>query len=386
MLGASGVAWPSLLARLRDLVDLEGSARACGALRRRRAVADAGVLLRLALVYGGTRLSLRGTAAWAATAGSRLSDVALLYRLQGAESWLGWLVRELLSQELAALGAGVAVPGGWRVRLVDGTGIGLAGPGGKAAFRLHAAFDLAARRFDALELTAGGAAESLARVTAGPGEVLVADRFHAKAKGIHQVVAQGGHVVVRRGLTACRLVVTDGRKLDAKAALALARANPALDLAVLVPAPEGADAAPIPARLIIRRKPAAAAARAQAKAVRKAARQGYAARPKQLEAAAHLMVMTTLPAETMSADAVCALYRLRWQIELAVKRLKSLMGSAEIDARGIAEHHAWPSRGLRQADPGHPRREPARPRAGPFPHPLTGRLPCGAWPACSTSG
>ena len=26
MLGASGVAWPSLLARLRDLVDLEGSA------------------------------------------------------------------------------------------------------------------------------------------------------------------------------------------------------------------------------------------------------------------------------------------------------------------------------------------------------------------------
>ena len=40
MLGASGVAWPSLLARLRDLVDLEGSARECGALRRRRGVAD----------------------------------------------------------------------------------------------------------------------------------------------------------------------------------------------------------------------------------------------------------------------------------------------------------------------------------------------------------
>ena len=79
--------------------------------------------------------------------------------------------------EPAALGAGVAVPGGWRVRLVDGTGIGVAGPGGKAMFRLHAAFDLAARRFDQLELTAGGEAESLARVTAGPGEVLVADRF-----------------------------------------------------------------------------------------------------------------------------------------------------------------------------------------------------------------
>ena len=259
--------------------------------------------------------------------------MALLYRLQGAKGWLGWLVRELLSKELAALGAGVAVPGGWRVRLVDGTGIGLAGPGGKAMFRLHAAFDLAARRFDALELTGGGAAESLARFTAGPGEVLVADRFYAKAKGIHQVVAQGGHVVVRRGLTACRLLAADGRKLDAKAILALARANPTLDLPVLVPAPEGADAAPIPARLIIRRKPAASAELAQARAMRKAARQGYAARPRQIEAAAHLMVMTTLPQDTMSADAVCALYRLRWQIELAFKRLKSLMGLEEIDAR-----------------------------------------------------
>lgn len=334
MLAASGVAWPSLLARLRDLVDLEGSARECRALRRRRGVADAGVLLRLALVYGGTGLSLRGTAAWAAAAGvADLSDVALLYRLQGAEGWLGWLVRELLSKELAALAAGVPVAGSWRVRLVDGTGIGVAGPGGKALFRLHAAYDLAARRFDQFELTGGSEAESLARCTAGPGEVLVADRFYAKAKGVHQVVAQGGHVVVRRGLTACRLLGADGRKLDAKAILALARGSPTLDLPVLVPAPPGSAADPAPARLIIRRKPAAAAAQARAKAIRKATRQGYAAQPKQMEAAAHFMVMTTLPQEAMSADAVCALYRLRWQIELAFKRLKSLIRLEEFDAR-----------------------------------------------------
>jgi hypothetical protein len=209
----------------------------------------------------------------------------------------------------------------------------VAGPGGKALFRLHAAFDLAARRFDQLERTGGNEAESLARFAAGPGEVLVADRFYAKARGVHHVVAQGGHVVVRRGLTACRLVTADGQKLDAKAVLALARANPTLDLAVLVPPPEGSAAAPIPARLIIRRKPAAPAERARARAIRKAARQGYTAQPRQIEAAAHFMVMTTLPQEAMSADAVCAVYRLRWQIELAFKRLKSLIGLEETDAR-----------------------------------------------------
>jgi hypothetical protein len=147
------------------------------------------------------------------------------------------------------------------------------------------------------------------------------------------VVAQGGHVVIRRGLTACRLVAADGRKLDAKALLALARAHPTLDLPVLVPPPQGSTAEPIPARLIIRRKPAAAAERSRAQARRKATRQGYTAQPKQIEAAAHFMVMTTLPPEAMDADAVCALYRLRWQIELAFKQLKSLMGLENFVAR-----------------------------------------------------
>ena len=136
----------------------------------------------------------------------------------------------------------------------------------------------------------------------------MADRFYAKAKGVHAVVAQGGHVVIRRGLTACRLLAADGRKLDGKAILALARAQPALDLPVLVPAPMGSAADPVPARLIIRRKPAAAAERARVRAVRKAARRGYAAQPTQVEAAAHFMVMTTLPPDAVSADAVCALY------------------------------------------------------------------------------
>jgi hypothetical protein len=325
-LGASGDDWPSLLARLRGMVDLEGSARELGAFRRRRGVADAGVLLRLALVYGGTGLSLRGTVAWAGSAGiASMSDVALLYRLRGAEGWLAWLARELLSRELGPLCARVA--GGWRVRLVDGTTIDGAGP----AMRLHASFDLAARRLDELHLTDARDAESLAWHRVAPGEVLVADRAYAKARGIHHVVAQGGHVLVRRGLTACRLTTMDGQKLDAKAILALAKAHASLDLPVLMPAPEGG--APIAVRLIIQGRPQSAVAQAQARAKAKADRQGYEPSPRQLEAAGHLMLMTTLPEDAMPADAACALYRLRWQIELAFKRLKSLMQLEQLAAK-----------------------------------------------------
>ena len=63
-----------------------------------------------------------------------LSDVALLYRLQGAEAWLVGLARALLSQEIGGLGA---LPGAqdWRLRLVDGTSLMAGGAGG---YHLHA--------------------------------------------------------------------------------------------------------------------------------------------------------------------------------------------------------------------------------------------------------
>ena len=39
-----------------------------------------------------------------------------------------------------------------------------------------------------------------------------------------------------------------------------------------------------------------------------------------------MILVTSLPSETFSADDILALYRLRWRIELAFKRLKSLIG------------------------------------------------------------
>lgn len=44
-----------------------------------------------------------------------------------------------------------------------------------------------------------------------------------------------------------------------------------------------------------------------------------------LEAADVVLVLTSLPATTDDAADILALYRLRWQIEWAFKRLKSLL-------------------------------------------------------------
>ena len=86
-----------LLRRLPGAKALMASAQASGALVRRRAVKTPMTLLRLALAYGPGGLSLRETSAWAEGVGvARLSDVALLKRLQRAAGWLGGLVGELI--------------------------------------------------------------------------------------------------------------------------------------------------------------------------------------------------------------------------------------------------------------------------------------------------
>src|ERR687894_3739 len=70
--------WPDLVAVVSAAIDLEATARASGALVRRRAIRSAEMLLRLALAYGPGGLSLRSAAAWAGVHGlADLSDTAV---------------------------------------------------------------------------------------------------------------------------------------------------------------------------------------------------------------------------------------------------------------------------------------------------------------------
>ncbi len=74
-------------------------------------------------------------------------------------------------------------------------------------------------------------------------------------------------------------------------------------------------------RLIACRLPAAAAEKARARVRREL---GSATSPTDLEAAQYVVLFTTVPSTRMPAAMCLQLYRLRWQVELAFKRWKSL--------------------------------------------------------------
>jgi hypothetical protein len=57
--------------------------------------------------------------------------------------------------------------------------------------------------------------------------------------------------------------------------------------------------------------------------------------------AGYLMLLTSLPVETWPPLRVLSSYRLRWQVELAFKRMKSLVGLEELRAKDPALARAW---------------------------------------------
>ena len=96
-----------------------------------------------------------------------------------------------------------------------------------------------------------------------------------------------------------------------------------------------------PIRLCALRKSRVAAQRAQRKARRKAQTHQREVSAEALELSKYVLVLTNLETERWSAAQVLELYRCRWQIELAFKRLKSLLQVGQLPKKDPASARAW---------------------------------------------
>jgi hypothetical protein len=324
--------WGRLLERFGPADELEASAKASGALVRRREIKSAGDLLRLALAYGPCGMSLRTTAAWASTIGiGDLSDVAAMKRLLASAGWLEGIVGNLLAQRLKANPVMASL--GRPLRLVDSTTISRPGSD-RSDWRLHCSYDPRHGRTADCKLTTAREGEHLRRTKVTAGELWLADRGYAKADGLYYLKQGGADFVVRVSWNSLSLRSLDGEAFNLAHQLEqLGQARHA-EWQIVVVTRAGQT---IPVRLLVRRKPPEAIEREMKRITDKAARRGRTRRsgepdPRSLVAAQFTILATTL---AEPADQVFDLYRLRWQIEIAFKRLKSLLHIDQLQAK----HH-----------------------------------------------
>jgi len=310
----------------------EEAARRTGALIRTRGFDSPATLLRVLLIHLVEGCSLRETAVRAKAGGlASVSDVALLGRLRGCGEWFRWMV-EQMNRRLSDTGDQV-LPGK-RVRLADATVVCEPGATG-STWRLHYVIDLSTLACEQVQVTLPDEGETLTRFTVHAGDVLMADRGLAHRRGIRHVVNHGGDVVVRMNLVSVPLEDKRGREFRLLPQLRKLRVGQARAWPAVMRDERGTVAV----RVCALKKSAEQTRAAQEKLRQTAIRKGRTLQPDTLEAAGYVVVLTTL--SDVPADLILELYRYRWQIELAFKRLKSLLHLGHLKKTDPAGARAW---------------------------------------------
>lgn len=324
--GASGpLDWDQVVQWVeRDLALLGSLARKTGAFVRSRGLVSVSDLLRLILAYACGETSLKRVGLWAATQGlCDLSEVAISMRLRTAGRWLGCLVARLMVRRRDSLPEGAL-----RLRIIDATTANRLGSKG-TDWRVHLGFDLAAVCIDEVELTDAHGGETLVRHSASPGEIILADAGYAHRAGLGSVLSSGAHVVVRMNWQNLPLRDEQTGRIDVVAWLTGPDFGDVDERSVLVDTSNGT----FPVRLVVGRLPAEAAVAARKRSSHQARKKKHKVDPRTLQAAGFCLLVTSLPAELWSTRQVLDLYRIRWQIEMHIKRMKSIVLLGDIPAR-----------------------------------------------------
>lgn len=99
------------------------------------------------------------------------------------------------------------------------------------------------------------------------------------------------------------------------------------------------DQGVIPVRVCALKKSAEQTRKAQEKLRQIAAKKGRSLQAETLEATGYVIILTTLP--DVHPSVILELYRYRWQIELAFKRLKSLLQLGHLKKTDPIGAKAW---------------------------------------------
>jgi hypothetical protein len=202
---------------------------------------------------------------------------------------------------------------------------------------VHYAINLANLQCDFFELTDGKGGETWRRFPVAPGDILLGDRGYANPNGVRHVVEAGGDVVVRLNREALPLFDRSQKRLDVIRVARKLKPKRNMECTAWV---HNGDSRPMRGRLMIVRRTRQATEYARKKLRQQASQKQTTLTEKSWEAARYFFVWTTLPS-SWSRKQVLELYRSRWQIELAFKRMKSIMGLGHLPKKDPESCRAW---------------------------------------------
>lgn len=318
----SDQAWQELVDQ-RLPADLQAQARELKAFQRARSIPSALHLLRGLLYYVLSQSSLRDVSAWSRLIGltrTVISGQAWDKRLLTSADWLLWLFNRLLAAPARRFGKHSQ-----RILLVDATHVSCRDKRADT-WRLHCAYDLLAGRLAWLRISTQQVGEGFAHLLLRVGDSVVGDGAYSRAKQLLAVAAAGAFSLVRYSAAHLPLYApaapawTREYRLEVPAWLRTLPPGLYERQAMVVEQEET-----LPVRLIALVLPAEQAEALRRQKQREARHKGRTLSPQALFLAGYVLLVTTLPAQSWSAQHLVDLYRARWQIEVLFKRIKEVL-------------------------------------------------------------
>lgn len=306
------------------------------AIQRKRGITEPGNLMMLCLFHllNGCSLVEISEVARLTKLGD-ISDVAFMKRFSGCGDWFKWILSTLVTDGMIQYEIPEALKD-YRVIAVDASDVTEKGRSGRL-YHLHYALDLFRMESVQYNITAQKVGETLRNFTVQTNDLFIADRIYCSINGIEHCM-DGCGCFLLRSRKGCFKMYDDGNKeVDLLKHLRSLGSEDTLDMTVYA---IGHNKQQIPLRVCAKRKTEDGIIAAQKRIRRKESKKQLVVSDEAKEFNEYIILVTNLPDE-ITAEHALELYRLRWQVEIHFKRLKSIMDYGELPKRRHESVMAW---------------------------------------------
>ena len=317
----------------------EGYEKACfetKAIQRKRGIEKPDDLMMLSLFHLINGCSLTEISAIAnLTKLGNVSDVAFMNRFANCNDWFLWIISQLVSEGAISYNKPKWLEQ-YNIYGIDASDVKEKGRSGRI-HRLHFALDIFKLRSSQYKITTNKIGESICNFEVGANDLVVADRGYVSIKGIEHCTNNSGHFIFRYKKNSFKVYDSDGEVVNLLEHMRKTNDDEPLDMKVFSIGNKGEK---IPLRICARRKTTDAIATTQKK-LRRREQKNQAKMADETKEFNEYIVLVTNLSDEIPANEILDVYRLRWQIEIYFKRLKSIMDFGELPKRRFDSVMAW---------------------------------------------
>lgn len=306
------------------------------AIERKRGVTSAGDLMMLSifhLINGCSLLEISEIARLAKL--GKMSDVAFMKRFEQCGDWFNWIAKQLKTSGMANYKKPEYL-NQYSVLTADSSTVTEKGRSART-WRLHYAFDIFEMRSESYNITEQKVGESLVNFEFKPHQLVIADRGYSNISGMKHCSAMKADYILRMRANNFTLYDEDGKKVNLPDILSKQTNAGCVDISLHAGNLSGES---IPIRICAMRKSPEAIAKMAKELNRKESKKQYKISQEAKLFNEYMVLVTSLP-DSVTAEQVLETYRLRWQVEILFKRMKSILNFGEVPKRRRESVITW---------------------------------------------